>query len=152
MSAHRVEHLAESIRTKIEASPEGCWLWVGCVDVKGYGRLKFGTSKGNRAHRKVYECLVGPIEPGLHLDHLCRVRNCVNPQHLEKVTPQENTDRGNYGKNKFRKTHCLRGHEYDADNTYFDKKTGWRQCLRCKAAHARARLSKKEPNEFRVME
>lgn len=69
--------------------PGGCWLWTGSQDGKGYGK----TGRG-RIHRIVYEELVGPIPDGLQLDHLCRVRNCVNPAHLEPVTGRENVRRG----------------------------------------------------------
>lgn len=71
----------------------GCWIWLGELNRNGYGRV---CVKGKRpvAHRHVYETLVGPIPEGLLLDHLCRVRCCVNPSHLEPVTPKENTLRG----------------------------------------------------------
>jgi len=66
-----------------------CWLWRGRIDKDGYGHL------GDRlAHRLVYEALVGPIPKGLVIDHLCRIRNCVNPDHLEPVTVAENNRRG----------------------------------------------------------
>lgn len=69
-----------------------CWLWTGETNGEGYGRLQF---QGNRspAHRVVYELLVGPIPKGLQLDHLCRVRNCVNPDHVEPVPFKVNQER-----------------------------------------------------------
>lgn len=69
-----------------------CWLWPGNLTGDGYGRLK-DNGKEVRAHRVVYEALVGSIPEGMHLHHLCRTRNCVNPEHLEPVTNQENTRR-----------------------------------------------------------
>jgi hypothetical protein len=72
---------------------ETCWLWTGAKHEKGYGLLKV-AGQMHRAHRFVYELLVGPIPEGLSLDHLCRVRNCVNPNHLEPVTTGENIRRG----------------------------------------------------------
>lgn len=70
-----------------------CWLWNGALIQGGYGRYQRGP-KGQPAHRAYYEKLVGPIPDGLDLDHLCRVRRCVNPSHLEPVTAAENTRRG----------------------------------------------------------
>ena len=73
---------------------DGCWLWVGPLNEKGYGR-KVGYNKGRvYPHRLAYQLLVGTIPDGYSLDHLCRVRNCVNPAHLEPVLPTENTRRG----------------------------------------------------------
>src|SRR5580698_2584776 len=71
---------------------ESCWNWKG-GKTNGYGC--FQIAKVNfRAHRLAYELLRGPIPTGLHLDHLCRNRSCVNPDHLEPVTQRENTLRG----------------------------------------------------------
>lgn len=78
---------------RIHKDETGCWLWTGPLDRQGYGRLK--RFNGNTlAHRAVYTLLVGPITYGLTLDHLCRVRHCVNPDHLEPVTHAENCRRG----------------------------------------------------------
>jgi hypothetical protein len=67
----------------------GCWLWQRTIDRGGYGALN-----GSTAHRFVYEMYRGPIPEGLHIDHLCRVRHCVNPDHMEPVTKAENCRRG----------------------------------------------------------
>jgi hypothetical protein len=78
----------------------GCWLWSGSTSTGGYGYIldyEGAAKKAMRAHRWAYEKLRGPIPDGLHLDHLCRVRCCVNPDHLEAVTSGENTRRGNAG-------------------------------------------------------
>jgi hypothetical protein len=73
---------------------EDCWLWVGAIGSSGYGRLKVaGRDVG--AHRFAFELLVGPIPEGLTIDHLCRNRPCVKPDHLEPVTLAENTRRAN---------------------------------------------------------
>lgn len=74
------------------AGPDGCWPWTGSLNRKGYGRAQ---SRGvhRQAHRAVYERLVGPVDPALHLDHLCRNKVCCNPAHLEAVTPSENRAR-----------------------------------------------------------
>lgn len=69
-----------------------CWIWQRCLSPQGYGAV--GRSKGSTAHRYMYEKLVGPVPDGLTLDHLCRVRPCVNPEHLEPVTNAVNSRRG----------------------------------------------------------
>ena len=87
-----------------------------------------------QAHRVVYEALVGPIPDGLWIDHLCRNRSCVNPDHLEPVTPKENIRRGVKSKRNW--TACPKGHTYTPDNTYW-RPTGQRRCRDCGAARAR---------------
>ena len=72
---------------------DGCWLWRGKCLASGYGYLSV-EGQTTFAHRVSYEYHVGPIPEGLHIDHLCRVRNCVNPEHLEPVTHKENHRRG----------------------------------------------------------
>ena len=70
-----------------------CWLWRASIRNHGYGRIKV-NGRAEQAHRVAYELLVGPIPEGLTLDHLCRVRLCVNPAHLEPVTQKVNIRRG----------------------------------------------------------
>lgn len=101
-------------------SETGCWEWVGGRATAGYGRLWMGTRKEGRqelAHRFSYEIWVAPIPEGLHMDHLCRVRHCVNPEHLEVVTCRENVLRGNApAASQARQTHCFNGHPLSGDN------------------------------------
>jgi hypothetical protein len=117
----------------------GCFIWMGSINQHGYGRLHVGyksdgTRKSALAHRAAYEHFVGPIPEGLQLDHKCRLRCCVNPEHLEPVTNQENTKRG-LGPKQLRdrqlsKTHCPQGHPYFGDNLLLDKKG--RRCWICR--------------------
>jgi hypothetical protein len=107
-----------------------CWLWTAKLSNGGYGQFNVGNIKLRYAHCVAYELLIGPILEGLDLDHLCRVRHCVNPAHLEPVTRRENCRRGEVGQYNVRKTHCPRGHPYDETNTYRDK-NGKRYCRAC---------------------
>ena len=84
----------ERFENKYTIVEDGCWLWLGHVSIKGYGRFRVGKSTP-MAHRAAYELYVGKIPDGMVIDHLCRERSCVNPYHLEPVLPEENTRRGN---------------------------------------------------------
>lgn len=89
-----VDSLRELDRSKIHVnSATGCWEWTAAVSSDGYGQAK-RAGRVQRAHRYIYEILVGPLGSGLQLDHLCRVRHCVNPAHLDPVAPLENIRRG----------------------------------------------------------
>lgn len=107
----------------------GCWEWLGSRS-GGYGQITV-RRKNHRAHRLIYELLVGPIPAGKQLDHLCRNSACVNPEHLEPVTSRENTLRGVgvTAINK-RRTHCHRGHPFTAENTY--RRPEGRYCKACR--------------------
>ena len=116
-----------------------CWLWSAAL--KGYGYGQFGPRAGvtRSAHRWIYEELVA--DPGdLHLDHLCRTPACVNPDHLEPVTPRENALRGEgFVGREARQTHCLRGHEFTPANTYrWGPAPNQRKCRACGAARKAA--------------
>jgi hypothetical protein len=112
-----------------------CWLWTGTL-VGGYGTFRSGATV--RAHRWSYEHLIGPIPEGLHLDHLCRVRQCVNPAHLEPVTQRENNRRGEgWSGQKARQTQCLHGHPLSGDNLRI-RPNGHRECKACSKARYRA--------------
>ncbi len=128
-------------------SPEpntGCWLWTGYTD-NGYGIFYPGSKSGKtnmvKAHRWLFEHERGPIPQKLHIDHICRVRCCVNPQHLRAVTQRENTlAPGSLSPSKLHsmKTHCPKGHPYSPENTYFYIKPRFnRQCKICTLEHCR---------------
>ena len=114
---------------KVDKTGE-CWLWIGSCNHKGYGVFRV-AGRLVKAHRFAYELLVGPIPDGLTLDHLCRVRRCVNPAHLESVTNYENILRGDsFSARNAVKTHCPHGHPYDDANTYVSP-SGRRSCREC---------------------
>lgn len=122
----------EKFWTRVEKT-ETCWIWRGSIGSGGYGRVT-RSRKRLSAHRVAYELIKGPIPEGLVIDHLCRVRSCVNPDHLEAVTHGENIRRGETGKHGNhwtgpRKTHCTQGHEFAGDNLGF-RKAG-RYCKTC---------------------
>ena len=109
-----------------------CWLWLGACSSNGYGAA-FAGKRQIGAHRVSYELANGPIPPGLVIDHLCRVRRCVNPAHLEAVPQRVNLARGeNHVAENMTKAACHNGHAFDARNTYITPK-GNRQCRRCVA-------------------
>lgn len=81
------------IKEDLEFNGSYCWVWTRYSNQGGYGRVSLNNER-HVAHRAFYQLMVGPIPKGLELDHLCRVRNCCNPEHLEPVTPRENCMRG----------------------------------------------------------
>lgn len=132
-SPFRGRSLQERFMEKVEHR-NGHWLWIGALkSVTGYGAIQI-DGKARQAHRVSYELFVGPIPEGLHIDHLCRVRRCVNPEHLEPVTCAENTHRSPVSNAS--KTHCPAGHPYTADNTRYHG--GRRACRACGVARAKA--------------
>lgn len=124
-----ISSLEAAFWARVEKTPT-CWLWRGAIKPNGYGRLN-----NDYAHRISYRLAELEIPAGLHLDHLCRVRHCVNPAHLEPVTPQENLLRG---EGHGRETQCPAGHAYDRPNTYIDP-GGHRHCRVCRRTKALAR-------------
>jgi HNH endonuclease len=115
-----------------EVHPGGCWEWNGHRSNSGYPSCNIDGE--SRAHRLSHKLFIGPIPEGLEIDHICRNRGCVNPDHLEAVTHVENMRRAardsDFGANR-RKTHCLRGHEFTPENTYWRPDGKGRQCRPC---------------------
>lgn len=115
-----------------------CWLWTGSTTPSGYGQFRV-DGRLVPSHRWIYETVRGPIAAGLHVDHLCHVRNCVNPDHLEPVTPRENAMRST-GMGAFWavRDFCERGHAFTPENTG-TKPNGSRRCLTCHRERETAR-------------
>lgn len=139
------------VRFMEKVSPEpnsGCWLWLGKIhEENDYAVFSVGHSRHNQAHRWIYVRLIGPIDPALELDHLCRVRSCVNPSHVEPVTRRINVLRGESPAAKHAvKTRCPQGHPYSPENTYRYRIS--RYCRVCRDAH-RAKNKLKNPGRPR---
>lgn len=128
--------------------PEDCWEWQGPISSPGYAVLNLGkrhVPEGVRpwvyAHRYSWEFYMGPIPEGLQVDHVCFNKRCVNPNHLDPVTPRENTRRAkhlalatqaqNFAHLAFR-THCPNGHELTVENTWYRGDSKTKRCRTCK--------------------
>lgn len=129
----------DRLLARLEPQPNGCWHWLGIIDKAGYGRTGYKGRRSETIQRAVYDCFVGEIPPGMHIDHDCHTkdsecmrlgadcmhRRCGNPEHLKLVTAAENSRLS-----KARVHQCPRGHSYDAEgNTYTHK--GHRFCVAC---------------------
>jgi hypothetical protein len=126
---------AERFWAKTVRDPDSdCWEWIGATTDQGYGTFFPGPGDGRHtvyAHRWLYEQTRGVIPANLELDHLCRNRACVNPDHLEPVNRLTNMLRGAHRSARaVRSNRCLRGH--DLSNAYVRRDTGARQCRECK--------------------
>lgn len=107
-----------------------CWIWTAAKVPAGYGFMRW-DGRNQPAHRIAYQLLVGPIPTGHVLDHLCRVRVCVNPDHLEPVTHRVNLLRGvGISAQKASRTHCPNGHEFTENNIYWWHNA--RYCRQCR--------------------
>ena len=117
--------------SKVQKQDDGCWIWNGAHNNYGYGRV-YKDGRCLSAHRVAYEIAEGPVPPGLDLDHLCRVRDCVNPAHLEPVSRKENLLRGEtIPASNSQKTHCPEGHRLSLDNLVKSAYPRRRQCRIC---------------------
>ena len=132
------------ILTMLVTKTATCWEWKGSVNTSGYGQHgshKMPNSE-TLAHRKFYVMAHGPIPKGMQIDHLCRNKLCVNPDHLEAVNPKENLMRAptQVTTVNANKTHCIHGHEFNEVNTRIHK-SGKRECIPCKSLRTKGELS-----------
>jgi hypothetical protein len=135
-------HPHERFWAQVERT-DGCWNWTGYVEPKGYGRFspmsgRDPNKRSFQAHRYAYEMVIGPIPEGLEIDHLCRNRRCIRPEHLEAVTHLENLERGETRVARKFDTHCQRGHPFSGDNLG-RQPSGRRYCKTCYNAARRRR-------------
>lgn len=134
---YRITAPAERVLRRIHIAASGCWEYQGAL-THGYGMIRDSRAgKNMMAHRAVWEHLRSSIPEGYQIDHLCRNKRCVNPDHLEPVTASENTRRGLApvlgSIHNSSKTHCPQGHAYDEENTY--RNNGRRACRTCGRAY-----------------
>ncbi len=135
-------NVAEHLQQRIRVVSGDCWEWTLGTDKDGYATSDIARQYfdgTNRVHRILYSLLVAPIPPGLELDHTCKNRLCVNPEHMEPVTRKVNAERS--GNAKREQTHCVRGHEFTAENTYIfppsSSHAGQRLCKECNRIRTR---------------
>lgn len=144
LSPRQVERFWRSV----DQTPGACWAWRGGIVKGGYGRFVARSAAwkpdGHRAHRVAWELLRGPVPAGLQLDHVCRNRLCVNPDHLEIVTNKVNVLRGvSPAAINARRTHCRNGHAFSVANTRIGRGGGKRICRACSRIRAAIRYARK---------
>lgn len=139
MTYRRLETLDDIRRACVLTA--GHWIWLGRISSEGYARCQRGKMQ-KFVHRMAFELKHGPIAEGLEIDHLCRIRRCVNPGHLEAVTHRENMLRSPIATVAInaRKEQCIHGHEFTAENTLMER-DGHRKCRNCRNRIRRARYA-----------
>lgn len=131
--------------------PNGCWVWTGAKDARSYGVIGRGkVGEGNEfAHRAMWRCLRGETPEGMELHHWCFNPPCVNPRHLEPLTRADNQKwRLHLHNQNTAKTHCKRGHPFDAENTY-QRPSGGRACKACQRERCRSYEATRPPRAAR---
>lgn len=131
--------------TFVNKTQNGCWEWIGRLSPSGYGLFTL-CGYVIHSHRISYEFHKSKIPKKAVIDHLCRNRKCINPDHLEAVTQKENIHRGlGVAAQNILKTHCVRGHEYTKENTTI-LKHGYRECKKCRKIHTVNRYQRHKSN------
>lgn len=143
------ETLKEKVMRNFTVNEAGCWIWSMGISFYGYGQIKWKREQ-KPAHRASWEVLRGPIPAGLQIDHLCRNRACINPDHLEPVTQRVNGLRGfGMGAQNARKTHCKQGHAFSGENVEIRKDNGGgRRCKICKRTASRKSKAKVRAKKY----
>lgn len=131
-------NLPQTFTNKIREST--CVVWVGACNTLGYGLIQI-NGKVELAHRVAYAAAYGPIPEGLVIDHVCRVRNCVKPEHLEAVTQQENNRRGRRDRSLQVGDTCANGHPIATDDLLYTRPSGKTECMTCRRIGLRANRS-----------
>lgn len=137
------DRTSERFCSKVQINDDGCHLWIAYVKPDGYGLFWRGPGKGmGSAHIWAWERANGPVPDGLELDHQCRVRHCVNPNHLEPVTHAENMRRA-----AALRTHCKYGHEFTEENTRISPQ-GTRICRACETRRSNEKAATPEGRKY----
>lgn len=133
----------ETIKAHCIVDDQGCWLWTGSVNYDGYAQIHVpGLNIGSRGHRITYFLTNHQLPKDMQVDHLCRNRRCVSPEHLELVTGAENVRRSDSITNVLAsRTSCINGHELTETNTYY-RRDGTRNCRECKRIRDRVRKAR----------
>lgn len=137
--------LPANFTTKVMEST--CTVWTGSTNNKGYGIIQV-DGRLELAHRVAYEAAYGPIPDGMVIDHVCRVRNCVKPEHLEPVTVAENNRRGRHAAALKVGDVCINGHVIAQDSDLYHRPTGAVECCACRAS-AKHREGRRRPTRQR---
>jgi hypothetical protein len=131
--------VAQRLAAGAAAAENGCLIWKRSLNSRGYGLISV-NGKALLAHRVAYELHIGPIGEDLTIDHLCRVKACVNPAHLEVVSRSENSRRGSPTTGA---THCKRGHELAGANLIVKKRGNRPPCRNCRTCRDEAALERR---------
>lgn len=137
--AENADHPTTRLLRRVTIDDDECWRWCGSIESNGYGRMRV-DGRRSMIHRVAYEVMVGPIPEGLTIDHLCGVRNCINPDHLEAVTRGENSRRSSHRLMVSHRTDRCGAdlHDLTGDNVYLRKdRPGRRECRACRTAARR---------------